>query len=30
VEGQKIDTLTGHMDLSAPVYRNSEIINSEK
>lgn len=30
VEGQKIDTLAGHMDLSAPVYRNSEIIKSEK
>ncbi len=30
VEGQKIDTLAGHMDLSAPVSRNSQIINSMK
>jgi len=30
VEGQKIDTLAGHMDMSAPVYRNSDIIKSEK
>jgi len=26
VEGQKMDTLAGHMDLSVPVYRNSQII----
>lgn len=26
VEGQRIDTLAGHMDLSVPVYRNSDMI----
>ena len=30
VEGQKIDSLAGHMDLSVPVSRNSQIIKSEK
>ena len=30
VEGKKIETLAGHMDLSAPVYRNSEIIRSSE
>lgn len=28
VEGQKIDTLAGHMDLSTPVFRNSQIIKN--
>ncbi len=28
VEGQRIDTLAGHMDLSVPVSRNPQIINS--
>jgi len=28
IEGQKIDTLAGHMDLSVPVGRNSQIIKN--
>ncbi len=30
VEGQKINTLAGHMDLSRPVYRNSQIVKEVK
>lgn len=30
VEGQKIDTLAGHMDLSVPVFSNSQIVEGEK
>lgn len=30
VEGQKIDTLAGHMDLTSPVFRNTQIVKSEK
>lgn len=29
VEGQNIDTLAGHMDLSVPVFRNSQIIRED-
>lgn len=29
VEGQKIETLAGHLDLTVPVYRNSEIVKSK-
>lgn len=30
VEGQKIDTLAGHMDLTSPVFRNTQIVKSAK
>ena len=30
VEGEKIETLAGHMDLSAPVSRNAELIKTAK
>ncbi len=30
IEGQKIDTLAGHMDLSVPVSRNSQMIKSSQ
>lgn len=30
VEGQKIETLAGHMDLTSPVFRNTQIVKSEK
>nr|WP_269438154.1 GerMN domain-containing protein [Phosphitispora fastidiosa] len=30
IEGQKIDTLAGHMDLSVPVGRNTQIINNNQ
>lgn len=30
VEGQRIDSLAGHMDLTAPVMKNTQIIKGEK
>lgn len=30
VEGQRIDTLAGHMDLTAPVMKNTQIVKGEK
>ncbi|HWI54912.1 MAG TPA: GerMN domain-containing protein [Desulfobacteria bacterium] len=30
IEGQRIDTLAGHMDLSAPVMKNTQIVKSQE